>query len=279
MKIKSKCIETICEYIFSKIKDKEVIRELLDTTLAECGGYLSDPLLILLPRYCDATCKGLENSSALFAERFKKSFREIIKDFWQKCDSIPFIPYPDSPLWKKALAEGIAPFKTADGKCFIWRKNAEILVSSTPYLTFSEGKSVYDDPELKTLLTKLFVDEKTAEMFIFDCEKESSFDEVVRIVREKIEFYKEKTREELEAMSDTEVFDFFGETFGKNYFRYFDLSGNEITPEYLDIYLKFFVIFRESDYNLFYPDYPEDDDIPEECLKMIDKEIEDEICS
>ena len=116
-------------------------------------------------------------------------------------------------------------------------------------------------------------------MFIFDCEKESSFDEVVGIMREKIEFYKEKTPEELGTMSDTEVLDFFGETFGKDHFRYFDLSGNEIAAEHLDNYLKFFVIFRESDYNLFYPDYPEDDDIPEECLKMIDKEIEDETCS
>ena len=98
-------------------------------------------------------------------------------------------------------------------------------------------------------------------------------------MRKKIEFYKEKTREELEAMSDAEILDFFEETFGKNYFRYFDLGGNEIAPENLNNYLKFFVIFRESDYNLFYPDYPEDDDIPEECLKMIDKKIEDEICS
>ena len=277
--MKSKCAETIRDYIFSKINDKAVVRELLDMTLAECGGYLSDSLLLLLPRYCDAICIGLDSSSELFAERFKKSFREIITDFWQKCDSIPFIPYPKNPLWKKALADGIFPFKTADGKCFIWRKNAEILVSSTPYLTFSEGKSVYDDPELKTLLTKLFGDEKTAEMFIFDCEKESSFDEVVRIMREKIEFYKEKTPDELAAMSDIEVFDFFGETFGKDRFRYFDLQGNEIAPEDLSNYLKFFVIFRESDYNLFYQDYPEEDDIPEECLKMIDKEIEDEICS
>ncbi len=277
--MKSKCTETIREYIFSKINDKAVVRELLDMTLAECGGCLSDPLLLLLPRYCDAACAGLDSSSELFVERFKKSFSEIITDFAQKCSLLPFIPYPDSALWEKALADGIAPFRTADGQCFIWRKNSNILVSFDQYLTFSEGKSVYDDPELKALLTKLFGDEKTAEMFIFDFDKESSFDEVVRIMREKIEFYKEKTPDELEAMSDTEVIDFFGETFGKGHFRYFDLSGNEIAPEYLDIYLKFFVIFRESDYNLFYPDYPEDDDIPEECLKMIDKEIEDEICS
>ena len=156
--MKTSCAETIREYIFSKIKDKAVVRELLDITLSECGEYLSDSLLLLLPRYCDATCKGLDSASELFAERFKKSFCEIIKDFWQKCDLVPFILYPESPLWKKALADGIAPFKTAEGECFIWRKNAEILISSTPYLTFSEGKSVYDDPELKTLLTKLFGD-------------------------------------------------------------------------------------------------------------------------
>jgi len=183
--MKSRCIETIRDYIFSKIKDKAVVRELLDMTLAECGDYLGDSLLLLLPRYCDAACKGLESTSKLFAERFKKSFRGIIKDFWQKCSLLPFIPYPDSPLWKKALAKGIIPFKTAEGECFIWRKNAEILISSAPYFTFSEGKSVYDDAELKALLTKLFGDEKTAEMFIFDFYKESSFDEVVRIMREK----------------------------------------------------------------------------------------------
>lgn len=123
------------------------------------------------------------------------------------------------------------------------------------------------------------VTKKTAEMFIFDFHKETDFYELAGIMREKIEFYKEKTREELAAMSDTKVFDFFGETFGKGHFRYFDLKGNEIVPKYLGNYSKFFVIFRESDYNLFYPVYPEDDDIPEECQKIIDKEIEDAICS
>ena len=266
------------DFVFDRITDKEARHELCGLIAGEyCND---DTLLDLLPRYCDAMCEGLDRGSAAYIECFKKSFREVIEDFWQKCEEVPFIPYPDSELWNEVLTEGIAPVKYDDGRCEIWRKTANKIIATSPHIMWNkEGKLLRYDEKIIDLFNKLFGDSVTTKMFFLDCWAKTDLAEVVGVMREKLEFYKEKTPEELSTMSDAKVFDFFGETFGKDHFRYFDLHGNEIAPENLDIYLKFLVIFRESDYNLFYNDYPEDDDIPEECLKIIDKEIEDEICS
>lgn len=82
-----------------------------------------------------------------------------------------------------------------------------------------------------------------------------------------------------EKMTDEEVFKFFEQTFGEKYFRYFDLSGIEIQSEFVNKYNKFFLIFRNPEYHLFY-DYDDDDEeVPEECLEKLEASIEDIICS
>lgn len=266
------------DFVFEKIKDKAARRELCEMIANE---YLDEKILDLAACYCDAMCEGLDRGSAAYIECFKKSFREVIEDFLQKCDEIPFIPYPGSELWNEVLTDGIAPIKDSDGKCRIWRKTVYKIVACRPHLIWNEdGKSIMEDEKILDLFSKLFGDKVTAEMFIVhDCCKETCFAEVVGVMREKLEFYKEKTAAELEKMTDEEVFKFFEQTFGEKYFRYFDLSGIEIQTKFVNKYNKFFLIFRNPEYHLFY-DYDDDDEeISEECLEKLEASIEDIICS
>lgn len=266
------------DFVFDRITDKEARRELCGLIAGEyCND---DTLLDLLPRYCDAMCDGLDRGSEAYIECFKKSFREVIEDFWQKCDEVPFIPYPDSELWNTVLTDGIAPIKYDDGRCEIWRKTVRKIVSFTPHVIFNkEGVHIKDDKKILDLFTGLFGDEVTAKMFIvYDCWKKTCLAEVVGVMREKLEFYKEKTTEELEKMSDTEVIGSFEQTFGKRHFRYFDLTGNEIGSKIINEYRCFFLIFRDSEYHIFY-NHDDEEGIPEDCLAMIEEDIENELCS
>ena len=265
------------EFVFDRITDKEARRELCGLI---AGEYCSDDTLLdLLPRYCDAMCQGLEHGSKAYIECFKKSFREVIEDFWQKCDEVPFIPYPDSELWNEVLTEGIAPIKYDDGTCEIWRKTVHKIVATSPHIMWNkEGKPLRDDEKIVDLFNKLFGDNVTTKMFFLDCWAKTDLAEVVGVMREKLEFYKKKTAEELEKMTDTEVIGFFEKTFGKKHFRYFDLAGSELSSKFINKYRYFFLIFRDSEYHMFYNHDGDDEDIPEEDIEMIEKGIEDEIC-
>ena len=266
------------EFVFDRIADKEARRELCGLIAGEyCND---DTLLDLLPRYCDAMCEGLDRGSEAYIEHFKKSFWEVIEDFWDKCEEVPFIPYPDSELWNEVLTEGIAPVKYDDGRCEIWRKTVLKIVATSPHIMWNkEGKPLRYDEKTIDLFNKLFGDKVTTEMFFLDCWAKTDLAEVVGVMREKLEFYKEKTTEELERMTDEEVIGSFEQTFGKKHFRYFDLAGNEIGSEIINEYRYFFIIFRDSEYHMFYNHDGDDEDIPEEDIEMIKKGIEDGICS
>ncbi|MBO4699625.1 hypothetical protein J5690_08480 [bacterium] len=266
------------DFVFDRIADKEARRELCGLVAGEyCND---DTLLDLLPRYCDAMCDGLDRGSKAYIEHFKKSFREVIEDFWDKCEEVPFIPYPESELWNEVLTDGIAPVKYDDGRCEIWRKTANKIIATSPHIMWNkEGKLLRYDEKIIDLFTKLFGDSVTTEMFFLDCWKKTDLAEVVGVMREKLEFYKKKTAEELEKMSDTEVIDFFEETFGKKHFRYFDLAGSELSSKFINKYRYFFLIYSDSEHHMFYNHDGDDEDIPEEDIEMIKKGIENGICS
>ena len=250
MKIEEKqCVRFVRDFVLEKIKNKSALHELIDLAITECWNndkYDTEFISWLLDRGYkflleEFDGKAPEIESELFLSRFKVFVRKIIDRNQFRYGSIPFFPYPENALWKSNndSPDGIASFKTSDGKCCIMRQD-------------SECGNISWDKKIVSFFTQLFGDKETAKMFLSSRYDTIDYGKLIRIMRGKIEFYKEKTREELSAMSDAEVLDFFEETFGKNYFRYFDQEGNEIFSDSLNKYKEFWIIFKPADGRFFY---------------------------
>jgi|GEM_PF-1747115 len=250
MKIEEKqCVTLVRDFVLEKIKNKSARHELIDLAITECWNndkYDTEFISWLLERGYKFLLEEFggtlpEVETELFLGRFKEFVRKIIDKNQFRYGSVPFFPYPKNALWKSNndSPDGVASFKTSDGKCCIMRQD-------------SECGRIGCDKKIVSFFTQLFGDEETAKMFLSSRYDTVDHDKLIRIMRGKIEFYKEKTHEELEAMSDSEVFDSFGETFGKSYFRYFDLSGNEIAPDTLNKHKEFWTIYKPADGRFFY---------------------------
>ena len=258
MKIEEKqCVTLVRDFVLEKIKNKSARHELIDLAITECWNndkYDTEFISWLLERGYKFLLEEFggrtpEVETELFLNRFKEFVRKIIERNQFRYGSITFFPYPENALWKNNndSPDGVVSFKTSDGKCCIMKQDHEC------------GDMCWDE-KIASFFTQLFGDKETAEMFLSGRLDTVGYDKLIRIMRGKIEFYKEKTREELSAMSGTEVIDFFEETFGKNYFRYFDLEGNEISSDSLNKHKEFWTIYKPADGRFFYHIDDEDDE-------------------
>ena len=264
-----KCIAVIRDFILGKIKDKEARDELIDLAVRECW-YQDESrcefVLYLLERSYNFLLAELgENESEEFIRRFKELFCEAVKDNQFKFEELPFFPYPENELWKinNDSPEGVVSRKLSNGSYMILRKDFDCHVCW--------------DKRVKEFFDQLFGDKETAEMFLSNRVHEADYGQLTRIMREKLEFWKEKTAEELDGMSDAEIVDFFEKTFGEHYFRYFDNEGHELTRASLNDHEKFHLIFKPADGRIVYHiDDSDEDENDEESEGFEGESNEDE---
>lgn len=260
MKLKEKkCITAVRDFILERIKDKDARHELIDLAVRELwyvDKFDCEFLMFMLNRsynflLTDFGGKVPDEESEEFISLFKKCVSENVEGYQFRHMNLSFLPYPENELWKtnNASRDGVASLKLSNGSYCIMRCDSKC-----------------DVPDWKDFFAQFFGDSETAGMFLCSCVPEVDLVQLTRIMREKLEFWKEKTPEELNCMTDAEVVDFFEETFGEHYFRYFDDDGHELVRASLNDQDKFHLIFKPADGRIvFHIDDTDEDEEREEC--------------
>ena len=275
MKLKEKkCIAAVRDFILERVRDKEARHELIDLAVRELW-YLDEHncefIMFMLERSYgflleDCGGKAPVEESEEYISGFKKCVYGNIDNYQFRHEDLPFFPYPENELWKinNASRDGVASLKMSDGSCRVMRCDSEC------------GPVLWDE-KINDFFIQLFGDEETAEMFLSGRVHEVDYGQLTGIMREKLEFWKEKTTEELDGMSDAEVVDFFEKTFGENYFKYFDDEGHELTRASLNDQEKFHLIFKPADGRIvLHIDETDEDENDEESEGFEEESNEDE---